>query len=210
MPPAYKVPVSDGKGSSFQDYDRPVCLRMQMTHSEPSYRTAALILRMYSAERHVCLPADGDYLGSKDVLVRILEIAGNYFAPEAVDSTYRKVVRFRRQCRTDQAIVEYTVEFDLLRRKAESEMEIGAGFPGAFVSILGMQNAAPSQHEKSLVLARTQKSLDSLEVAATMRRLFGGREGAARQDVLITDDAEEPSGSDEDREVCATKRKTKR
>ena len=40
-------------------------------------------------------------------------------------------------------------------------MQMGAGFPEAFVSVLRVQNAALSRPEKSLALASTQKSLAS-------------------------------------------------
>ena len=62
------------------------------------------------------------------------------FAPEAADASRQQVMRFTNYRRTDQSIDEYIVEFDLLRRKAESKMEVGAGFPGRFASILRMSN----------------------------------------------------------------------
>ena len=54
-----------------------------------------------------------------------------------------------RSRRSDQSIDEYIVEHDLLRQKAESKMETGAGFPDQSASILRMDNAARYRHEKS-------------------------------------------------------------
>ena len=40
----------------------------------------------------------------------------------------------------------YLLEFDMLRQKAESRMQMGAGFPDEFVSALDMQNAGLSKN----------------------------------------------------------------
>ena len=74
-------------------------------------------------------------------------------------------------------------------------MEMGAGFPGAFVSTQRMQDAALSRQEKSLVLASTQSSPTITDVAAATRRLFGSCKAAARQDILIEENADAPLGS---------------
>ena len=52
-----------------------------------------------------------------------------------------------------------------------------------------MQEAALCRRKKSLVFTSTQESLKLTDVAPTMRRLPGPREGAARQDILFTEDA---------------------
>ena len=77
-------------------------------------------------------------------------------------------------------------------------MRVGARFPNAFVSVLFMQNAALSRQEKSLVLASTLESLAYMDVAMTMRRLFGTCGGAARRNILVAEDADESLGSDKD------------
>ena len=56
------------------------------TFPEPSNPVAALILRMNSAARQVCLPAGGDLLDGYDGVAFTLDILENYFGPEAVDS----------------------------------------------------------------------------------------------------------------------------
>ena len=74
---------------------------------------------------------------------------------------------------TDQSIDAYTAWGDPLRRKSESEMEIGAGCPEQFVSLLRMDNAALSCHEESLVAASCHQSLRFEYALADMRSLFG-------------------------------------
>ena len=68
-------------------------------------------------------------------------------------------MRWARYRRTDQTIDDYIVDFALPRRRAESEMEMGAGFPGQVSSILRMNNAGLSGREESLVMASSHKSL---------------------------------------------------
>ena len=102
---------------------------------------------------------------------------------------------------------EYTAEYDLLRRKAESKIEMGAGFQEHFVSILCMQKAWLSRQEKSLALASNQNSLKFADAAASMRRLFGSCGGAGRQGILVTEDADGPSGGGRDQEACVTYKK---
>ena len=87
--------------------------------------------------------------------------------------------------------------------------EMGARFPVAFDSILLMQNAALSLQGKSRVLASTQKRLKFTDVAATARRLFGSCGGTARQDILITGDADGPLGSDKEQAARATYEKAR-
>ena len=82
------------------------------------------------------------------------------------------------------------MEFDPLRRKAESEMQMGAGFPNAPASVLRMQNAALLRQEKSPALAGTRTSMASIGPAMTMRRSFRSCGGAGPQDILASGDAD--------------------
>ena len=97
----------------------------------------------------------------------------DYFSPDAVDSSFQEVARFLQLKRRAPATDAYFVEFDALRRKAESKIQMGGGIPEGSVSILQMKNAALSRQEKSLVLASVQGGLGSLDVAKQMRRLIG-------------------------------------
>ena len=94
---------------------------------------------------------------------------------------------------TDQSIDEFTAEFDLLRRKAESKMKMGAGSPEQLAPILRMHYAGLSRREKSPGTGPSQNSLKFIEVAAYKRRLFRLPFGASRQDVLIAQEADRPS-----------------
>ena len=89
---------------------------------------------MAPAPRQVCVTEGSDISDHSDRVAKILEILRNYFAPEAVDAIHQQVMRFTRFRRTDQSIDEYTAGFDLLCWKAESNVEMGAGFPEKFVS----------------------------------------------------------------------------
>ena len=163
-------------------------------------RAAALVLRVNSVARQV----GGDHLDSNDGVLRRLDILKNYLASEAVGPIYREVACVLQYRRTAESIDEDIVEFDLLRHKAESKMEMGAGFPEALVPILCIRNAARSHEEQSSVLASTRRSPKFTDVAATMRRLFGSCGGAARHDILITEDAYGPLGIDKEQEARAT------
>ena len=86
--------------------------------------------------------AGGNFVESSVGAERILDILEDSFAPDAVDSVNRAVARFLQFKRAGQTTDVYFVEFDFLRRKAESEMKMGGGFSGALASISRMQNAA--------------------------------------------------------------------
>ena len=115
-------------------------------------------------------------------MTRILSVLRSFFAPEAADAIRQQVARFTNCRRSYQSIDECILEFDPLRRKAESEMETGAGFPEQFVATLRMNNAGLPRKEESLVMAIRHKSLKSKDVAANARRSFGSRGGGGRQD----------------------------
>ena len=120
-----KVPVFDGRGASFLDYEQRVHLRMRTTRAELTARAPLAISRTQPAPRRECLAEGSAILDHDDGVARIFDILRIYFLPEAVDSNRQRVVRFTRFRRTDQFAGRYTVEYDLLRRKAESEMELG-------------------------------------------------------------------------------------
>ena len=77
----------------------------------------------------------------------------------------------------------YSIEFDVLRDRAEARMAPGSGFQDVFASVICMQDAALSKNGKPLALAGIQDTLAFPVVANQMRRLFGPRGNAARQDL---------------------------
>ena len=123
-----------------------------------------------------------------------------------MDSIYQVVVRALQFPRAGQTVDGYPVEFDLLRRKTESDMQMGLGYPEASASALWLQNTALSRQEKSPRLASTRESLAFMDVAMAMRRLPGSCGGAARRDILAAEDVGESCGSDEDPEARAAYR----
>ena len=147
------VPAIDGRGASFLDFQRHSFPWMRTTKTELAARVSLLVLHMRPAPRKVRPAEDRDVLGRRDGVTRILEILRSYFAPGAADAIRQQVAKFMSYRRSDPHIAE----FDLPRRKAESEMEMGAGFPKRFASILRANNAALSGHEKSLATASSHK-----------------------------------------------------
>ena len=72
-----------------------------------------------------------------------------------------------------------------------------------------MRNAALSGNEKSLVSARIQGALALAAAAKQMRRLFGYRGSAARQDVLVAADADVSSWDENEHAAWLAHRKAK-
>ena len=84
-------------------------------------------------------------MADNDEVDHVANTLRNYVARETADSTYREVVRLLQFLRADRPIDRYIAEFDLLPRKAESQMHMGAAFPDAFVSVLCVRNAVFSR-----------------------------------------------------------------
>ena len=103
----------------------------------------------------------------------------------------------------------YLLEFYMMRLMAEARMIMGCGFPGEFVSVLRMQNAALAKNERTLVLASVRSTLAFPEVSAHVRRLFGSRGQATRQDALVAADIDAASEA-EDFEAWAAYRRATR
>ena len=162
--------ISDEKASSLPGCERQVRLWMLMTKTEPPSRSAAFVLQMSSVARQVCPRTGGDHLENADGALRKLGILRNYFDPDAADSKNQEVARVMQFRRTDRNVDGYIAEYDLLRRKAESERGAGAGFLEKLVSSLRIRNSGLSRREKSLVSARSRKGPKFVEVAACMRR----------------------------------------
>ena len=183
---------------------------MRTTRTEASARPSAFILHMQPTPRQVCLADGSDILGRSDGVMKILEIPRDYCAPGAVGAIRRQVIRYMRFRRTDQSIKEYIAEYDLLLRKAESEMEMEAGFQEQFAPILRTDNAALSRYEKSLVMAGCRRSLRLEDASANMRRLSGSRGSGRRRDALLAEKAVEPNESDAELDISAENRKAKK
>ena len=119
-------------------------------------------------------------------------------APDVTDALHRDVVKFMNCKRVDQTMDTYLMEFDVTREKAETRMATGSGFPDEFASVLRTHNAVP-ENGKSLEPASIRRNPTFPEVSSRMRRLFGPRGSAARQDVLAAADLDAVS----EEEGCA-------
>ena len=162
---------------------------MRTARTEMPARASLLILHTQPAPRPECLAEGGDILDHGDGVSKISEPLRSYHAPEAVDEIRQQVMRFMRFRRADQSIRENIAEFDLLRGKAEPQMEMGAGFPDQFASKLRMADAAQCRQEKSLIAASCRESLRFAAASANIRRFFGSRGSGGQQDAVLTEDA---------------------
>ena len=117
-----RAPVFAGGGASFLDFEQQVRLRMRTTKTEVAARASLLALQLRPAPRQVCLAAGGNISGHQDGATRILDIRRSYFAPEAAHAIRQQVTRFTNYRRSGQSVDECIAEFDLLRRRPESEM----------------------------------------------------------------------------------------
>ena len=127
--------------------EQQVHLWRRVANLDASKCGAALILRKEIVARQVCLSTGGDFVANTDGANRILSILEDYVAPAAVDSVYQEVARFLQSAQKNEKTDVYLVEFDSLRRKAESKMQMGGGLPKPLVSILCMQDVAPPRRE---------------------------------------------------------------
>ena len=112
--------------------------------------------------------------------------------------------------RSGQCADDHMAEYDLLRKKAESEMEMGARFPEQRAPILRMNHAGLFRQEQSLVTASCHKSLKFEDVAANAQRLCGSCGGGGRQDALFTEEAAGSLEIDKDLEALAACKKVKK
>ena len=136
------VPTSDGHASSFANYEEKITSRNQICIVDPRKRAANLLSHMTDVERKVCTSVGKDSISNVDGVAQILRILRERFAPEAIDSVFKDVVKLLYLRRTDQRMDTYLPEFDMLQRKAEARMLMGSGFPDESVSAPCMQNAA--------------------------------------------------------------------
>ena len=100
-----------------------------------------------------------DLLMEPDAAAKALQISRDYVAPDALDMAYQGVARSWHFERAAQWMDDYLAKSDLLLRKAEPRGHTGGASPGAFVPVLGLQNASSSREDKSLVLATLRRIL---------------------------------------------------
>ena len=113
----------DGRGSSFLDFEQQVFLRIRTAKADFAIRAYPSALHLRSAPREVCIAAGADFVSNQDGAARISDILRKFFAPDAADAIHQQATRFSHPRRAGQSIDEFIAEFDLPRRKAESEMD---------------------------------------------------------------------------------------
>ena len=182
MPPSVSAP--------FESFAQEVELWRHATNLNPAERASAHIVLIDTVAREVGQAAGSDVIM---ILVGKKQISGllyDYFAPRAVGSVYREVVRNLEFKRAAQKTDGYFARLDLLRREPESKVRVGGVSAEAFASVICAQNASPSRPEKSPALPSVQGNLGISAVARQMCRLSGPREDVARQDVWVATDVD--------------------
>ena len=154
-----------GKGESFAEYAREVESRNRVKNMGPLKRASALVLQMDPVACQVC----------------VCVASHDYFAPAAVYSIYREVVRNLQVERTDRIACGDVVRFGTLRRKADSGTQMEDSLLKTSVSILCMQDGSLSRSDKSPAWASAKGNLGMAAAARRTRRLFGphGRRSSA-------------------------------
>ena len=84
-----KVPVFDGRATSFWDYEQQVYLCMRATKPGLVARASLVILHMQPAPRQVCLAEGCGLLARRDGATQILDILRNYSAPETANAIHQ-------------------------------------------------------------------------------------------------------------------------
>ena len=147
------VPFLDGKGESYSNIAQDVELRSHAANFGPMRKASALTLNVGPVARQVCMVAGSDQITHPDGTMEITRASTNSSAPGAAGTVYQEVGRFLQFTPAAQAMGEYWVRSDLLQRKVESKMQMGAAVPETFVWVFCAQGASPSQRDKSLALA---------------------------------------------------------
>ena len=101
---------------------------------EPAKRTPALIPQM-DAESEVGLHAGGDTLMDAESADFNPKTLRGHFAPDALDREDQQVVGAFQFEHTERPMARCSLEFDILRCKAESRVPMGTAYPDAFVSV---------------------------------------------------------------------------
>ena len=205
MAPTVAIPSSGGKGESCATRAQGVELCSRATNLGVDTRPSPLVLQMGPVARDVCLAVGSDHFFWPDGIMEIPQALHDHFAPPALDSVYREVVRFLQLKRAAQTMGAHLVRFHLLR--------MGGSGPETFGSILRLRAAALLRAEKSLGLASPRGNSGAAAAARWTRRLRGPMGNAVRQDVLAATDLEEKAGGapdDDDFEAWVASRKAEK
>ena len=110
----------DGKGES---------LWRQVTNLDARKRSPAFVLWMESTARDVGAATGKQKSREADGVGASLTVLRNYIALDAMDAVCQYAAQFLHFRKTAQKIGEPSVEFDLLRYKAEGQMKMGLPLP---------------------------------------------------------------------------------
>ena len=112
----------DGKAPSLPIFEEVEMPQGRIPTLGPRKRAANSLLRITDIAREVCMTVGEDHSGGNDVAQQISRILRERFAPDAINSTYPDVLKFTNIRRAGQTVGTYSMEFDMIREKAESRM----------------------------------------------------------------------------------------
>ena len=140
-------------------------LSSRVTNLGPIARAPDRILKTYPVARDVCMPAGSDPIADPGGAMEIAYVLNDYVFPGEADYACREVVRLLQFEMAAHALGDNLVRLDMLRRKAESRMQMGRASPGTFALGLCVQNASASRSWRSLAVASLQGNFGTFSTA---------------------------------------------
>ena len=137
---------------SFAHYEQTAILRNQTATFGPRRRAASLLLHMTDAARRVSMATGKAHIGTYGGAQRILQTLRGRLAPDAIGARFAPdAIRAgtSRNSRIPGASIRMdtsSMEFDVLRARAEGRMVAGSGFPDEPESILCLRDVAQSKN----------------------------------------------------------------
>ena len=120
---------------------------------DPDGRAVNLLFRMSGFAAKACATVGEDVVGNNDGARQISGILRERVLLGAIDSIFQDMAKFMVCRRADPNTDAFSIEFDILRQKAEVRMIMGGGLSGEFALALCIQNASRTKNGETLVLA---------------------------------------------------------
>ena len=90
-------------------------MRKQVSAMDPEKKAAHLLLHVSDVARMVCLPVGRDVFDNVDGAEQISKLLRESFAPDAIDSIFRDMAKFRCFKRADRNMDTYIMVFEMFR-----------------------------------------------------------------------------------------------
>ena len=129
MQSSASTPFFGGRGESFAIYAQHVQLGRQVTILEPAKRASAIIMKMDTVARENCIAVGGGAIIGHEGAANSMELLRDFLPWGAADSVCAILLRGEsyacREPRAAQTMDKFLARYDLLRRKAQSGMQMG-------------------------------------------------------------------------------------